>query len=187
MPHISTPLIAILVMASTLAASGAASGQQLASMRDKPDCPSIEPDSVQISWDSPCENGNWLYDTEAGCRMWDWHPEPKDRAVWSGSCPMGHKEGHGIVQWYEHGQKIDRFEGTYQKGKREGFGHYQWNAGDYFEGTYVNDVPHGMGTATLAGETFSGEWKAGCFRKGTKVVAIGVPRSSCQGIPSASR
>ena len=182
MPRLSTSLIAILVMAST-----SALGQQVALIPDKPICPSIEPDSVQISWDSPCENGNWLLDTENGCRMWDWHPEPKDRAVWTGACPMGVKEGRGIVQWYEHGQAIDRFEGTYRKGKREGLGRYQWNETDHFEGIYVNDVPDGQGTAVLAGETFSGQWKAGCFRKGTRVVAIGVPRTSCQGVPSASR
>jgi len=100
---------------------------------------------------------------------------------------MGSKEGRGIEQWYEHGQAIDRFEGTYRNNKREGFGRYSWNATDRFEGIYVNDVPDGQGTAWLAGETFSGVWKNGCFRKGTRVVAIGVPRSSCRGVPSASR
>jgi hypothetical protein len=119
--------------------------------------------------------------------MWDWHPDPHDRAVWSGSCPTGIKEGRGIVQWYEHGQAIDRFEGTYIHGKREGFGRYEWNGADRFEGIYANDVPHGMGTASLAGEVFSGEWKKGCFRKDSRIVAIGVARSACQGVPSASR
>jgi hypothetical protein len=27
--------------------------------------------------------------------------------------------------------------------------------------------------------TFAGEWKNGCLAKGDKVVAIGVPRTSC--------
>ena len=31
----------------------------------------------------------------------------------------------------------------------------------------------------LAGQTFAGEWKNGCLAKGDKVVAIGVPRTSC--------
>ena len=182
--HSLMPLVAVLALAST-----SAIGQQVAlgTGPHKPDCPSIEPDSVQISWDRPCKEGNWLYDTQTGCRMWDWHPDPRDKAVWSGTCPNGRQEGRGILQWYEHGEAIDRFEGTFSNGKREGHGVYQWNATDRFEGSYLNDVPNGQGTASLAGETFSGDWRNGCFRKGTRVVAIGVPRTSCGGVPSASR
>jgi hypothetical protein len=145
----------------------------------EPECPSIEPDSVQISWAQPCEQGNWLYDTQAGCRMWDWHPDPKDHAAWNGACPHGLKQGRGIVQWFEHGQAIDRFEGTYVEGKREGFGRYDWNHDDTYEGHYASDVPDGFGTARIAGEMFAGDWKNGCLRKGDRVVAIGVPRRSC--------
>jgi len=152
--------------------------QQLALM-PAGDCPTEEPDSVQISWVEPCENGNWLFDTELGCRMWDWHPDQHDKASWSGTCPKGQKEGRGVLQWYEHGQPIDRFEGTYRNNRREGFGRYEWNEADRFEGHYVNGVPQGFGTAHIAGEVFSGEWRNGCLTKGTRVVAIGVPRRSC--------
>lgn len=186
MPNMKTPLLAALVLASTTLFAATAIAQQLALVPNTPDCPSVEPDSVQISWDTPCEDGNWLLDTQAGCRMWDWHPEPKDRAVWSGSCPRGQKEGRGTIQWFEHGQPIDRFEGTYRDNKRQGFGRYVWNETDRFEGRYENDVPDGFGTATLAGETFSGNWKKGCMRKGNRVVAIGVPRKACEGVPTAS-
>ena len=159
-------------------ASTAAFAQQLALVPNGP-CPSREPDSVQISWTKPCDEGDWLLDTENGCRMWDWHPDAEDEAKWSGSCPGGLKDGRGVVQWSEHGQPIDRFEGIYRQGKREGFGRYQWNDGNRFEGHYAHDVPHGPGTAHLAGEVFTGEWKNGCLAKGDKVVAIGVPRSAC--------
>ncbi len=182
MPHIATSVAAIMMLASATAFA-----QQVALVPGTTDCPWQEPDSVQISWDQPCSDGDWLFDTETGCRMWDWHPDPHDRAVWSGACPNGVKDGTGVVQWYEHGQPIDRFEGTYRHGKREGFGRYEWHKGDRFEGSYVNDVPHGFGTAALAGETFKGEWNNGCFRKGGRVVAIGVPRSSCRGIPTTAR
>jgi hypothetical protein len=151
----------------------------------EPECPSIEPDSVQISWTSPCEEGNWLLDTQAGCRMWDWHPDPHDRAVWNGSCRSGLKEGRGTVQWFEHGQPIDRFEGTYRLGKREGFGRYDWNETDSFEGHYTADVPDGFGTAQIAGEVFAGEWRNGCLRKGERIVAITVPRRSCGAVTTA--
>ena len=189
MPKFTTPLLAACLLTGTAilgALTGPALGQQLALMPSGPDCPWPEPDSVQISWDAPCEQGDWLLDTQTGCRMWDWHPEPKDRAVWSGACPRGVKEGRGVLQWYEHGQPIDRFEGSYREGKRQGFGRYVWNATDLYEGQYRDDLPEGFGTATLAGKVFTGKWKRGCMRQGNHVVAIGVPRTSCTGVPTAA-
>jgi hypothetical protein len=168
----------LLVAATQLAATSVLS-QELALAPARTDCPWDEPDSLQISWTQPCEEGDWLLDTEAGCRMWDWHPDPGDRAVWNGACPSDKKQGRGVVQWFEHGQPIDRFEGTYHDGRREGFGRYAWNEDVRFEGLYVNDVPNGLGTATVLGEAFAGTWRNGCFRKGDKVVAIGVPRTTC--------
>ena len=76
-----------------LLASGSVCAQQVALTPGKPDCPPGEPDSLQISWTQPCDTGNWLFDTEAGCRMWDWHPDPHDKASWSGACSKGQKEG----------------------------------------------------------------------------------------------
>src|SRR5689334_3342515 len=111
--------VLVLSIAATQLAGAGVSGQQVASASSK--------------------EGDWLLDTKSGCRLWDWHPDPKDRAVWTGACPGGKKQGRGVVQWYEHGQPIDRFEGTYRSGKREGFGRYQWTAETRFEGHYAND------------------------------------------------
>jgi hypothetical protein len=172
----------VLLIAATQWVGATAFAQQVAMVPAKPDCPSQEPDSLQISWTEPCEQGDWLLDTRNGCRMWDWHPDLKDRAMWSGVCPAGKKEGHGVVQWFEHGQPIDRFEGTYRNNKREGFGHYSWTAETSYEGYYSNDVPNGPGTAKVLGESFVGDWRNGCIVKGARVVAIGVERSSCAGL-----
>jgi hypothetical protein len=176
--------ISVLLFALAQLFGATAFAQQLA-LVPAGDCPSEEPDSVQISWAEPCEQGNWLFDTELGCRMWDWHPDPHDKATWSGGCQKGHKEGRGVLQWYEHGQRIDRFEGAYLNNRREGFGRYEWNEADRFEGSYVNGVPQGFGTAHIAGEVFAGEWRNGCLRKGTHVVAIGVPRRSCSDLSAS--
>jgi len=169
----------ILVAAAAQFAGASTFAQQLAMAPPQTSCPTEEPDSVQISWTQPCDEGDWLLDTKVGCRMWDWHPDQQDRAVWSGGCLSGKKNGLGMIQWFEHGQRVDRFEGTYLSGKREGFGRYVWNATNRFEGQYLDDVPNGFGTAILAGETFTGHWKNGCLRKGSRVIAIGVERSSC--------
>jgi hypothetical protein len=143
-------------------------------------CQPDEPDSVQISWDAPCRRGEWLMDTELGCRMWDWHPAPEDGATWSGACKAGLKSGRGVVQWFEHGRPIDRFEGSFVAGRRQGRGRYDWNESDWYEGLYDNDIPHGSGTARIAGETFAGRWQHGCLRQGARTVAIGVLRKSCE-------
>lgn len=81
------------------------------------------------------------------------------------------------MQWFERGQRIDRFEGTYRAGKREDFGRSVWNDENCFEGQYLNNVTNGLGTLTLAGETRAGDWKNGCLGKDGRMVAIGVERS----------
>ena len=168
-------LFAVCIVANGIAAaSEPGAGQQAM------DCLPAEPDSVQISWDAPCQHGTWLMDPELGCRMWDWHPAPEDIVTWTGRCRAGMKEGDGVVQWFEHGRPIDRFEGTFVSGHRQGRGRYVWNETDWYEGVYENDLPHGSGTAHIAGEIFVGQWKRGCFPQGARVLAIGVPRTSCE-------
>ena len=178
-------LVTLFVVAQLAGPSVAA--QNMAAAAAARECPSEAPDSLEISWTRPCYENDWVLDTEVGCRIGDWHPGLKDRAIWSGACPGGSKEGKGVVQWYEHGHAIDRFEGTFRNGKREGFGRYAWTPAVSYEGHYADDVPHGLGTATLLGETFSGTWKNGCLSRKGKVVAIGVERSSCNATTRTSQ
>jgi len=162
-------------------ACDAARAQETHSRRDETGCFPVAPDSVQISWNTPCDGGSWLFEPGVGCRMWDWHPAPTDSTTWTGACKHGALIGYGVVQWYEHGRPIDRFEGTFVASRRQGPGRYKWNDVDWYVGNYEDDLPNGLGTANIAGETFSGQWQAGCFQHGTKTVAIGVPRTSCDG------
>jgi len=165
-----------LVLALNFAATAAAAR----------DCDVVEPDSLQISWTAPCEDGSWLLDPQAGCRLWDWHPAPEDTATWSGTCPGGHKQGPGVVQWFEHGRPIDRFEGVFDQGERRGFGRYTWAAEERFEGYYEADLPNGPGTITLAGVSFAGTWHRGCFAQQDKRIAIGVPLNTCPREPATA-
>lgn len=153
--------------------------QQVALVPGNSGCGTAEPDPVQLSWNAPCEQGDWLLEPGVGCRMWDWHPDDHDRASWTGTCRSTSKEGHGVVQWTEHGQPIDRFEGTYRNGRREGPGRYVWNESSRFDGSYRRDLPNGFGTVTVNGTTLSGEWRDGCLEVGDKAVAIGVSLASC--------
>ncbi len=172
-------ILPAIITSILLLASGPVFAQQVALTQAKPDCPPGEPDSLQISWTQPCDTGDWLLDTQAGCRMWDWHPEPEDAVVWKGACHAALPVGQGEAQWFEHGRPIDRFTGTYVDGKREGEGHYMWRENIRFDGLYANDVPQGYGVAYIEGEKLAGEWNKGCLSAGGKVAAIGVPRTSC--------
>jgi hypothetical protein len=180
----------VLAAAVTLIVAAASASDALAQSVLAPplpsDCEIEEPDSVQISWDGPCDAGTWLLDTELGCRMWDWHPDPTDSAAWSGACPAGQKAGGGVLQWYEHGHPIDRFEGQFVAGRRQGFGRYFWNEAEWFIGFYKDGIPDGPGTAVIAGDAFYGIWQRGCLRRNDKVVAINVSRSSCETLPAVS-
>ena len=143
------------------------------------DCTVVEPDSLQINWTAPCEDGSWLLDPQTGCRLWDWNPAPEDTATWSGSCPRGLKEGAGAVQWFEHGRPIDRFEGVFERGRRKGFGRYYWPTDQRFEGYYDADLPNGQGTVIIDGVSYAGIWRRGCLEHKDKLIAIGVPLGTC--------
>jgi hypothetical protein len=163
-----------------LFAAGPVFAQHVASTPFVRDCPLGEPDSLQISWTAPCDSGTLLLDTEVGCRMWDWHPEPEDKVVWKGACKGALPDGPGEAQWFEHGRPIDRFVGRYRNGAREGEGHYVWNETVRFDGRYAGNVPDGPGVLKIDGDTFAGDWQAGCLVGADgRVVAIGVPRTSC--------
>lgn len=157
-----------------------AMAQQIALAPARPDCGGAEPETIQISWDAPCETGSWINEPGVGCRMADWHPDPQDKVTWSGSCRAALREGSGVAQWTEHGEPIDRFEGTYRQGRREGLGRYTWNDENRFEGSYARDLPNGFGTVTVSGVTLSGEWRDGCLKVGDRAVAIGVPLARCE-------
>ena len=170
-------MLSVAITSILLLASGPVFAQQVALTQAKPDCPPGEPDSLQISWTQPCDSGTWLFDTEAGCRMWDWHPEPEDLVVWKGACHAGLPTGRGEAQWFEHGRPIDRFTGTYRDGKREGEGHY---AGTRTSASTASmPTTCRIGVAQIEGETLAGDWNKGCLSAGGKVAAIGVPRTSC--------
>ena len=169
----------VSTLCSLLLVAGPAFAQQLELTPVKLDCSPDEPDSLEISWNGPCDMGDLLFDTEKGCRMWDLHPEPEDKAVWMGACRAGLPEGRSEAQWMEHGRPADRFVGTYQIGKREGPGHYTWNDSVSFKGSYANDVPQGRGTLRIDDTVLSGEWNKGCLATTGKMAAIGVPRASC--------
>jgi hypothetical protein len=160
----------LTALALSLVASGAFAEDE---------CDAGEPDTLQVNWTAPCEDGSWLLDTKVGCRMWDWHPDTEDTVTWSGLCRAGSREGQGTLQWLEHGRPIDRFEGSYSHNERTGFGRYRWTELDAYEGNYVAGRPHGSGTAYISGKPYTGVWNRGCLKVDDKVIAIGTSIGAC--------
>ncbi|HSV53260.1 MAG TPA: caspase family protein [Burkholderiaceae bacterium] len=61
--------------------------------------------------------------------------------------------GSGKVLW----ANGDQFEGTLEKGKREGTGRFSWSNGQYYEGAWLDDRPNGSGTLRFPdGNQFEG-------------------------------
>lgn len=59
----------------------------------------------------------------------------------------------------------DRYEGGYVNDLRSGHGVFTGMNGDRYEGNFIGGWPHGRGTGVIDGETFTGEWRYGCFRQ----------------------
>eukprot|EP00746_Dinoflagellata_sp_MGD_P071545 gnl/MRDRNA2_/MRDRNA2_29125_c0_seq1.p1 gnl/MRDRNA2_/MRDRNA2_29125_c0~~gnl/MRDRNA2_/MRDRNA2_29125_c0_seq1.p1 ORF type:complete len:510 (+),score=105.35 gnl/MRDRNA2_/MRDRNA2_29125_c0_seq1:129-1658(+) len=58
----------------------------------------------------------------------------------------------------------DRFEGTYQNNKKQGFGTQFWTNGDVYRGYWEDDKMHGRGEYYYS----SGSWYAGSFHRGKR-------------------
>ena len=65
----------------------------------------------------------------------------------------------------------DRYEGTFENGKKHGQGKYDWKPvkegedqpedEDYYDGEWKNDSAEGQGTSMIGGEFYNGEFKNG--------------------------
>src|SRR3954449_7364882 len=95
---LSKQTVGLLIAALMAVASAARAQEDGMPAPDVINCSAIEPDSVQISWSAPCDDGSWLFEPDVGCRMWDWHPDPADGLTWSGECRNDALTGWGVVQ-----------------------------------------------------------------------------------------
>jgi hypothetical protein len=83
----------------------------------------------------------WIADRKTGCKIWNAEPQQDESVTWSGPCKNGLAEGHGTLQWFEHGQPDARYEGEYQGGQRNGYGVETEANGTQFKGEFRDDEP----------------------------------------------
>ncbi len=57
---------------------------------------------------------------------------------------------------------VEKYEGQYKDGKRNGHGIYTWSDGTIYEGQFVDNKMSGHGTYMWPdGEQFEGQWEVG--------------------------
>lgn len=133
---------------------------------------------------------DWFADPATGCKVWDATPVLGESISWTGGCDNGLAEGHGTLQWFEHGKPTARYEGGYRAGKMNGrgvfrmangdqydgefkdddfngLGVYSWANGDRYDGKWADSKPNGQGAKIgRDGQVFSGTWINGCLKQG---------------------
>ncbi len=104
--------------------------------------------------------GEWIADTRSYCLVWNENPQPDQRVLWSGKCPVADiAEGPGVVQWILNGKKSDRFKGSLVNGRRHGKGTMQWADGGSYDGVWRNDKRDGRGVMVSPdGSRYEGGW-----------------------------
>jgi len=134
----------------------------------------------------------WAVDQLHGCWVWNQRPEKHEVATWTGACaPDGTATGEGVLEWKDYARYIgsmkngredgpgkmvnaygESYEGGHKDGEHDGQGTYVWSDGARYQGGYKNGYANGTGVFTFRNETYSGEWKNGCFNDGKKKYRI---------------
>jgi len=107
--------------------------------------------------------GEWLTESNSGCRLWLWHAGLEKQVHWSGACVDGkaHGEGTMTLRYAIDGeQHQDIYEGAFENGKMHGCGSYTWSNGDKYEGDFVAGRKAGHGCySSPDGSGYEGDWR----------------------------
>lgn len=148
-----------------------------------------------IAWSGACPNG---IAEGPGVLQWFDDGRPTDR--YEGELRDGWENGRGIAistliadrydgEWrdgWRHGQGVysfangDRYEGDWFEGLRTGQGTMVWADGARYEGEWLDGKPNGQGVYLDAADaSFSGNWSRGCFREGSRKLAVIATARDC--------
>jgi len=103
---------------------------------------------------------DWIVDSRTGCRMWNPQPNANETITWSGACPGGFANGHGVEQWYVDGKPYERTEGEMRDGRWNGRAVQTMADGSTYDGEWRDGQKTGQGTQLAAnGARYDGEWQ----------------------------
>jgi len=117
-------------------------------------------------------DGDWLHSEKHGHGVFTWADDSRYEGDWRND----HENGLGVLTL----ANGDRYEGQFIDGMASGHGVMKFANGNSYEGQWRDERPDGRGRAVIAGNTYDGVWKEGCFREGNKRAALLVPDSACQ-------
>ncbi len=108
--------------------------------------------------------GTWTL-TDQGCKVWNPNPRPNEAITWSGGMDANsYATGQGVLQWFNDGKLIFKYEGNMLNGKETGKGIGVWANGDRYEGDFIDDHRTGKGiyaygpTSKWAGDRYEGDY-----------------------------
>lgn len=106
--------------------------------------------------------GDELADPDTGCRIVRSDSEPDVGITWSGGCEHGLASGTGVLQWFQHGKSIARYEGEMKDGLANGRGKIAYANGSRYEGEWLNGERSGRGTFVFGnGARYVGDFREG--------------------------
>ena len=145
---------------------------------------------------SLAEDSVAIIEDENGCKVYNPAPQPNETIKWSGECLDGFANGPGVLEWFNDGLLVERYEGdtksgwahgagilisekgmryegNWEKSVQNGFGKASSTDGSSYEGEWLNGKPHGRGTYTHPnGDIISGQWKNGKIQEGVDAQKI---------------
>ena len=127
---------------------------------------------VYVYPDGDRYDGDWHRSEKHGHGVFTW----ADGSRYDGDWRNDHENGLGVLTL----ANGDRYEGQFIDGMASGHGVMKFANGNWYEGEWQSEKPNGRGRALVAGNTYEGVWKDGCFRDGKKHAALLVPDTACQ-------
>src|SRR5882757_1967314 len=124
--------VALLWLA--LAGSAAAQGTRPAPSLSPPPLPQAPPTVPGTESGSGSGASDELADPKTGCRIVRADNEPNVSITWSAECYHGLAHGQGVLQWYQDGKPIARYEGEMKDGLANGAGKITYANGTRYEG-----------------------------------------------------
>ena len=148
-----------------------------------------------VTWSGACPNG-----IAEGTGVLQWFDDDRPTDRYEGELHNGWENGRGVAtstviadryegQWrqgWRHGEGAysfangDRYEGDWLEGMRTGRGTMVWADGARYEGEWLDSKPNGQGVYTDAADAVSsGTWFRGCFRDGSRKLAVSTTLRDC--------
>lgn len=92
-------------------------------------------------------NGQFVKDHKANCKIWLDEVTPTDSLIWNGNCKNDFASGQGFLQWYQNNKLAATYKGEMKQGKFDGKGKFEIIGYANYEGNFIDGSLNGKGFA----------------------------------------